>query len=92
MANYGDEYEYEWPDDGDGEGAWDDDDNQDEEAGPWVMIENLYYEGEGSFKEEPNEALQKYEECVKMEEEQGDEIKYRFQATEKIVILSARLE
>jgi hypothetical protein len=27
-----------------------------------------------------------------MEEEQGDEIKYRFQATEKIVILSARLE
>lgn len=58
MANYGEEYEYEWPDDGDGEGNWGDgDDDGDGEDGPWVQIENNFYEAEGNFKDEPGEAL-----------------------------------
>ena len=58
MANYGDEYEYEWPDDdggdGDGWGA----DQDEEEAGPWVQIENAFYEAEANFKDSPSEALE----------------------------------
>ena len=92
MANYGEEYEYEWPDDGDGDGGWGDPDDPDVEDGPWVQIENNFYEAEGNFKDDPQDALKQFEECVKLEEEQGDEIKYRFQATEKIIILSARLQ
>lgn len=92
MANYGDEYEYEWPDDGDGDANWGNDDGDQEEDGPWVQIENNFYEAEGNFKDSPQEALEQFEQCVKLEEEQGDEIKYRFQATEKIIILAARLQ
>ena len=53
MANYGEEYEYEWPDDGDGDGGWGDPDDPDVEDGPWVQIENNFYEAEGNFKDDP---------------------------------------
>lgn len=58
MANYGDEYEYEWPDDGEGDANWGDGDGDQEEDGPWVQIENNFYEAEGNFKDSPQEALQ----------------------------------
>ena len=71
MADYGDDcdYEYEWPDDGDNNGGWDDPDDPDGEDGPWVQIENNFYEAEGNFKDDPQLALQQFEECVKLEEE-----------------------
>lgn len=90
MANYGEEYEYEWPDDDEGDAGWGDD--PEDQDGPWVSIENNFYEAEGNFKDDPNDALKQYEECIRLEEELGDEIKFRFQATEKIIILSARLQ
>ena len=61
MADYGDEgeYEYEWPDEEDGAGeGWPDEDGDGGEDGPWVQIENSFYEAEGNFKDSPEEALQ----------------------------------
>lgn len=90
MSYGGDEYEYEWPDDGNNDqDGWDE--NEEEEAGPRVQVENLFYEGEGDMKEKPEAAIELFDKCIELEEGLGDEIVHRFKAMENIIILSARL-
>jgi hypothetical protein len=90
----GDEYQYEWPDDnGDGEEGWgDENDEEDGETNPKIEIENNFYEAEGNMKDTPQAALEQFEKCVQLEEEQGDEIEHRFKAIEYIIILQVKLK
>lgn len=41
------------------------------------------------MRDKPDEALNQFEECVKLEEELDDGIEYRFKAMENIVVLAA---
>lgn len=93
MSYGGEEYEYEWPDNDDGgDAGWgDDENNEDDPNDPTIEIENNYYEAEGLMKDQPEEALKFFEKCAKMEEEQGKGITHGFNATQRIVILCARL-
>ena len=76
----GENYEYEWPDDENGDEGWGNDDNQDNDD-PKIPVENAYYEAEGDMKSNPKKALDKFVECIQLEEALGDEVVYRFKAT-----------
>ena len=94
MSYGGEEYEYEWPDNDDGgDAGWgsDGDENNEDPNDPAIDIENSYYEGEALMKDSPDDALTFFEKCASMEEEQGKGITHGFNATQRIVILCARL-
>ena len=55
-----------------------------------IEIENNFYEAEGEMKESPQEALEKFE-SVLMLEEQHDKFQYSFNSVKYVVILSAQL-
>lgn len=86
-----DDYEYEWPDDGGDNEGWGDDDNQAGSDDPKIQIENNFFEAEGNMKDDPSGAIEQFETCILMEENEGAEINYRFKAMENIVVLTARL-
>ena len=88
----GDEYQYEWPDDNGDEEGWGDEEEENAETNPKIEIENNFYEAEGNMKDQPLAALEQFEKCVQLEEEQGDEIEHRFKAIENMVCLQARLK
>ena len=93
------DYEYEWPGDDDGGDGWGDDGGEDgdgwgdenEDLGPEVEIENSYYEGEAAMRDRPQEALDHFIKCAKLEKEQGNGVNHGFKATRNIVICAARL-
>ncbi len=72
--------DYEWPSD---------DGNQDEGDEGEVLIQNTFYEAEDNKKSRPRDALEQFENVVMLEEQSGDEVKFRFKALENIVELSA---
>lgn len=72
--------DYEWPLDDGSQGGNDDGD---------VLIQNTYYEAEDNKKTRPREALDQFEQVVQLEEQSGDEVRFRFKALENIVVLSA---
>ena len=55
-----------------------------------IEIENNFYEAEGMLKDNPTEALERFETVVMMEE-QRDESEYSFNSHKYIVILAAQL-
>ena len=79
-------------------------DGGDDDAGGWgcdgpeneggdddkIEIENNFYEAEGMLKDNPTEALERFETVVMMEE-QRDESEYSFNSHKYIVILAAQL-
>lgn len=82
------EYDMEW-DDGDGEDGWGEDgDNNDGGSDGAVEIENNFYEAEGMLKDNPQEALERFETVVDLEG-QRDEFNYSFNAHKFIVLLAA---
>ena len=80
----------EWDEGGDADG-WGDggaDENNGSEGA--VEIENNFYEAEGMLKENPQEALDRFQTVVDFEA-QRDESNYSFNAHKFIVILAAQL-
>ena len=79
MSEGGDEFEYEWPSD-----------NEQEQEGDQneIEVQNLFYEADDNKKNKPTEALEQFENVVLLEEQIGEEVKFRFKALENIVILS----
>ena len=75
----GGEDEYEWPSD-------EEKDNGDE---GWILIENTFYEAEDNKKTRPKDALEQFDNVVMLEENMGDEVRFRFKALENSVIISA---
>ena len=80
MSDDEDQFEYDWPD-GDPDAGDGDNGN--------VELENTFYEADDNKKNKPREALEQFENVVLLEEQMGDEVKFRFKALENIVILSA---
>jgi COP9 signalosome complex subunit 2 len=83
MSDYGNEYEQEWGSDGDA--AEGDGRNETE-----IEIENTYYEAEGIMKTQKNEALEKFETVILLEE-QSDKVAFSFLAIRHVVILTMQL-
>lgn len=83
MSDYGNEYEQEWGSEGDAiEGAVG---NETE-----IEIENNYYEAEGMMKTQKDEALERFE-TVMMLEENSDKVTFSFLAVRHVVILAMQL-
>ena len=80
MSDDGGDYDYEWPSE---------DEKEDGENEGWILIENTFYEGEDIKKQKPKEALEMFDNVVLLEEQMGDEIKFRFKALENGVRISA---
>ncbi|MES1907310.1 MAG: hypothetical protein MHM6MM_000457 [Cercozoa sp. M6MM] len=79
-----------------GGGEWDEqaqsEKPMEQEASPRIQIDNLFYEGSDLARDEPEAALERLLECVRLEEEHlGNEILMRFDALERIVVLYLRL-
>lgn len=83
MADYGDEeFECEWPDE-----------NPDdmEMPGPEVELQNTFYTAEDMKRNKPKDALEMFENVILISDSLDGETKYRFQALQNIVVLSAQL-
>ena len=83
MADYGDEeFECEWPDE-----------NPDdmEMPGPEVELQNTFYTAEDMKRNKPIDALEMFENVILISDSLDGETKYRFQALQNIVVLSAQL-
>jgi COP9 signalosome complex subunit 2 len=80
-----DEYEY----GSDEEYDYGSEEDQDEGA---IEIENAFYEADDCKENDPKQALEIYEKCVRLETESGDEVKWRFKALQQIVTLQFRLD
>lgn len=81
MADYGDEeFECEWPDE-----------NPDdmEMPGPEVELQNTFYTAEDMKRNKPKDALEMFENVILISDSLDGETKYRFQALQNIVVLSA---
>lgn len=86
MSDYGneggEEFECEWPDD---------DPNNEEVQGPEIELQNTFYTAEDLKRNKPDEALEMFETVVMLAESLDDEVKFRFQSLQNIVVLSAQL-
>lgn len=83
MSDYGNEYEQEWGSDNEvmqGDGR-----NETE-----IEIENTYYEAESIMKTQKQEALEKFETVILLEEN-GDKVAFSFPAVRHVIILSMQL-
>ena len=83
MADYGDEeFECEWPDE-----------NPDdmEMPGPEVELQNTFYTAEDMKRNKPKDALEMFENVILISDSLDGETKYRLQALQNIVVLSAQL-
>ena len=79
------EYDYSDQDSGSDAGSGESDDD------PWIPVENAFYEGDDLIKESPQESLEKFKECISLEEALG-EFKWRMKARTQLVILLYRME
>ena len=86
MSDYGneaeEEFECEWPDE---------DPNNEEIQGPEIELQNTFYTAEDLKRGKPAEALEMFETVILLAESLDDEVKFRFQALQNIVVLSAQL-
>lgn len=83
MAEWGEEeFECEWPDENP-----DDQDMQ----GPEVELQNTFYTAEDMKRAKPAEALDMFENVILLAEQVEGEAKFKFQALQNIVVLSAQL-
>ena len=62
-----------------GEEGWPSDDPNEDEDGN-IEIQNTYHEAEDNMRSNPEEALEQFETVVMMEENNGDEVEWRFKA------------
>ena len=84
------EYDMEWDEGGDGDG-WGPDNNDDDQGSEGaVEIENNFYEAEGMLKDNPSEALERFQNVVALEETREDR-QYSFNSHKFIVLLAAQL-
>ena len=79
-------YEQEWGSDGDG--GWGDDDKEDQRSDTEIEIENNFYTAEADMKDNPTEALEKFE-CAVMLEENRSEQPFSFKASMYIILIAA---
>eukprot|EP00490_Sorites_sp_Unknown_P029309 CAMPEP_0114657278 /NCGR_PEP_ID=MMETSP0191-20121206/13625_1 /TAXON_ID=126664 /ORGANISM="Sorites sp." /LENGTH=269 /DNA_ID=CAMNT_0001876215 /DNA_START=47 /DNA_END=853 /DNA_ORIENTATION=+ len=84
---WGDGNDDEWAD-----GAEVGDDANDGDITWDIKVENLYYEAESDRKNDAQGALDKFLECIKIEEENGDKVTYRFNALKYVVQLQYELK
>lgn len=82
------EYDMEWDEGGDDWGADGGGSNQGSDGA--VEIENNFYEAEGMLKDNPSEALERFQNVVALEETR-EERQYSFNAHKFIVLLAAQL-
>lgn len=87
MAEYGNEYEAEWDSNSDPENWETKNDGRSETE---IEIENTYYEAESVMKTKQQEALEKFE-AVIMLEENTNKVVFGFLAVKNVVILSMQL-
>ena len=85
------EYDMEWDEGGD-DGGWGEEGSAKSDGGSdgAVEIENNFYEAEGMLKDNAQEALERFETVVALEE-QRNESTYSFNSHKFIVILAAQL-
>ena len=78
------EYEMEWPSDEEAPGG--EDDGSEGE----VEISNNFYQAEGSYKTEPEEALENFETVIMLEENR-EEKNFTFSSTKFIILITSQL-
>jgi hypothetical protein len=84
MSDYGNEYEQE---------DWGKEGEEGEEEGrneTEIEIENTYYEAESMMKTQMNEALEKFETVILLEEH-SEKVAFSFNAVRHVVVLSMQL-
>jgi len=87
MAEYGNEYEAEWDSNSDPENWETKNDGRSETE---IEIENTYYEAESVMKTKQQEALEKFENVILLEEN-TNKVVFGFLAVKNVVILSMQL-
>ena len=89
-----DRYEYDSDEEEYDYGSQEESDNAEDDVA--IEIENAYYEADDIKGDEPSRALELFEKCVRLENEEeakdgGVEVKWRFKALQHIVVLQYRL-
>lgn len=83
-----DEYEYDYGSDGDYDyGSDQGNDDQDNGNDELIEIENSYYEGDDLKNDDPKQAIELFEKVVALESKLGDQVKWRFKALQRLVVI-----
>eukprot|EP01039_Chlorochromonas_danica_P015238 gene15238-17889_t len=83
-----DEYEYDYGSDADYDyGSDQGEEQQDDGNDELIEIENSYYEGDDVKSDDPQQAIRLFEKVVELETKQGDQVKWRFKALQRLVVI-----